>query len=121
LERDPALGARLTSIARESGLLGPQPCAQHNIARTHTTPPARAEAPAGEPPDPFALLRERGEDGLRAVLNELDVAGLRAIVRMHRLDPARISVRWTARDRLVALITEQVRARARHGRAFERI
>ena len=67
------------------------------------------------------MLRKDGEDGLRAQLAQLDVAALRQIVRAHRLDPARISARWTATDRVIALIVEQVRARANHGRAFERL
>ncbi len=72
-------------------------------------------------PDPFVLLRERGEIGLRAALEELELATLRQLVRAHHLDPARISARWTARDRVVTLIVTQVQARANHGKAFARV
>ncbi|HYM26651.1 MAG TPA: hypothetical protein VET66_00750 [Steroidobacteraceae bacterium] len=71
--------------------------------------------------DPFALLRSGGEDGLRRALGVADVATLHRIVRTHRLDPARVSARWTARERLVELIVTQVRARASHGQAFARV
>lgn len=71
--------------------------------------------------DPFAALREHGEAGLRTQLGALDLEGLRAIVRAHRLDPARLASRWVDRERLAALIVEQVRARAALGRAFERV
>lgn len=72
-------------------------------------------------PDPFALLRAGGDDGLRQSLEQYDSYDLQRIIRAHRLDPARISARWTARDRLLALIVDQVRARANHGRAFEHV
>ncbi len=38
-------------------------------------------------PDPFALWAERGEDGLRVVLDGLRAGTLRAIIRAHQLDP----------------------------------
>jgi hypothetical protein len=39
-------------------------------------------------PDPFALSRRLGADGLRAALDELRLGTLRAIVREYTLDPA---------------------------------
>jgi hypothetical protein len=85
-----------------------------------SSPPLRGEGP-GERSDPFALLRDRGEAHLRTHLAALDLPALRQIIRVHRLDPARISARWTNRERLVALIVDQVRARADHGKAFSRV
>lgn len=38
--------------------------------------------------DPFALYTARGEDGLRAALDELRLGSLRAIVREHHIDPS---------------------------------
>jgi hypothetical protein len=76
-------------------------------------------APA--PLDPFAELRGHGEADLRAALAELDLAALRQIVRAFRLDPARVSARWTTPERVIELIVEQVRARAGLGRAFEHV
>jgi hypothetical protein len=67
------------------------------------------------------LLREGGESGLRAALAGLDLASLRQLVRTHRLDPNRVSARWSAHERVVALIVDQVRARANHGKAFARV
>lgn len=72
-------------------------------------------------PDPFALLRAGGVEAVREGLSQYDSYDLQRIIRTHRLDPARISARWTARERLLSLILDQVRARANHGRAFERV
>jgi hypothetical protein len=83
------------------------------------SPPARASA--APLPDPFQVLRVEGEAGLHAQLAGLEVSALRQIVRIHRLDPARISARWTNRERLVLLIVQQARARADHGKAFTRV
>jgi hypothetical protein len=71
--------------------------------------------------DPFAVLRDEGENALRAHLEAFTTSDLQGIIRAHRLDPARISARWTNRARLVDLIVAQVRARADHGKAFSRV
>lgn len=134
-ERDSALAARLREALRASGLLdgadhsrcaeGPPTVTRASRAgdtRRHTHRSDALTAAAGDPPpDPFVLLRERGEDGLRAALDGLELAALRTIVRTHRLDPARISARWTARERVIALIVTQVRGRADMGKAFARV
>ena len=117
-ERDPAFGQQIADAVRASGLLGTK---EEPPATRKKSSAKRQPSTPGEIPDPFQVLRQRGEDGLRAQLAQLDLASLRKIVRAHRLDPARISARWTAADRVIALIVEQVRARANHGRAFERI
>ena len=118
-ERDPAFGNQLAEAVRASGLLE---VAQASApARKKSGGTKRATAPAAELPNPFHVFRQHGEDELRTQLARLDIAALRQIVRAHRLDPARISARWTATDRVIALIVDQVRARANHGRAFERI
>lgn len=119
-ERDPAFGSQLAEAVRASGLLE---VAQQSapIRKKAGGGAMRATAPTAELLNPFHVFRQHGEDGLRTQLAHLDIAALRQIVRAHRLDPARISARWTATDRVIALIVEQVRARANHGRAFERI
>ena len=118
-ERDPAFGSQIAEAVRASGLLevaqAPSP------TRKKSGGAKRSASAAPELPDPFKILRQHGEDELRAQLARHDLAALRQIVRAHRLDPARISARWTATDRVIALIVDQVRARASHGRAFERI
>jgi hypothetical protein len=141
-ERDPAFGRQIAALLAESGLLttgsvkhpAPQPPPPQGEGEPESPPrakrasasPPRAgegpgERPVAPPPDPFALLREHGEVGLRERLDALDLAALRQIIRAHRLDPARITARWANRDRLVALIVDQVRARADHGKAFSRV
>jgi hypothetical protein len=130
-EVDPAFAAQLDMALRESGLLD-RPLAAAEVAdapewkrsgsRPRTvTRDAWQQFAGSEQPDPFALLRDRGEAGLRASLDTLDLQALRTLVRVHRLDPARISARWTARDRVVNLIVAQVRARADLGKAFSHV
>lgn len=122
-ESDSTFAAHLRSALAKSGLID----AQSDTSHQPTTSKPRARAGARLPadtehtPDPFGIYRGQGEDALRATLDALDLATLRAIVRTHRLDPARISARWSARERVITLIIEQVRARYNHGRAFERI
>jgi hypothetical protein len=117
-ERDPAFGQQIAEAVRASGLLSAK---EKPPATRKKSGAKRQQAGPGELPDPFQVLRQHGEDGLRVQLAQLDLASLRQIVRAHRLDPARISARWTNRDRVVALIVDQVRARSNHGRAFERV
>ena len=133
-EADPAFAALIDTALNESGLLD-RPLAAR-AASTAPASPSRKRSGSrpramtrdawqqfagNDLPDPFALLRDRGEAGLRASLDALDLPALRALVRLHRLDPARISARWTARERVVALIVAQVRARADLGKAFSRV
>ena len=120
-ESDAAFAAQMLDAARESGLTGAlgdvtsQPTAPRPSTRS------RKSAPATPAPDPFAIFRAQGVEGLRAALGALDLSTLRAIVRERRLDPARISARWTARERVISLIVDQVKARANHGQAFRRV
>jgi hypothetical protein len=133
-EADPDFAAQLDTALRESGLLerplaaraAPAAPASPSRKRSGSHPrtvtrDAWQQFAGSELPDPFALLRDRGEAGLRASLDALDLPALRALVRLHRLDPARISARWTVRERVVALIVTQVRARADLGKAFSRV
>jgi hypothetical protein len=115
-ERDPQLARQVAEALRDGGLRSPP-------ASTPARTRQRADRPAGSVPlpDPFLVLRAEGEEGLRGRLAELEVPALRQIVRIHRLDPARISARWTKRERLVTLIIQQARARADHGKAFSRV
>lgn len=126
VECDRAFGREVAALLEESGLLRAHAAKQET--RANARPPAagatvdRAASGASAPlPDPYVVLRQEGETGLRARLGTTEIAGLRQIVRAHRLDPARISARWMNRERLVELIVEQVCARADHGKAFARV
>lgn len=126
-ESDPAFSAQLQAALEESGLDG-QAAPQREVAgrgsraRQGSRAVATTTPATDEPlPDPFSVYRAQGEEKLRALLDTLELTSLRAIVRTHRLDPARISARWSARDRVIKLIVDQVKARANHGRAFERV
>ena len=115
-EEDATVAAAIGDALVRSGLLPPV-----KGTSRRATPASREPVQTLEVPDPFPIMRAQGEEGLRAALGALDVAALRQIVRRHRLDPARISARWTARDRITSLIVEQVTARLNHGKAFSRV
>jgi hypothetical protein len=120
-ERDAAFAEGVAAALAESGLL---PATRVRRAASHRARASEAAAGSVVPqatPDPFATLRGAGETGLRTALGAVEVAALHQIVRTYRLDPARISARWTARERLIELIVTQVRARAGHGQAFARV
>ena len=127
VEADPAVAKLVAAALYESGLLAGG--AAQPSARPGDGP---AQRPAGvlrgavvptatELPDPFAIWRAQGEDGLRSALDALSLPDLQRIVRAHRLDPARISARWTAPGRLVELVVSQVRAHLDHGKAFAHV
>ena len=132
-EADAAFAAQMLDAARESGLTSALPpgAAPPAPSTTNASAPARgargrksAQAASSAPTpalDPFAVYRAQGVEGLRAALSALELPALRVIVRERRLDPARISARWTARERVISLIVDQVKARANHGHAFERV
>jgi hypothetical protein len=127
-ERDPAFARHLGDALRASGLVPaewmPAPAEPSAPAPDGGSRGGRAsgkERQADQPLDPFVVLRSGGEAALRAALDALDLAALRRVVRAHHLDPNRVSARWSARERVIALIVEQVRARVNHGRSFERV
>ena len=120
-ERDARFASVVRHLLLESGLLATADLDEGNRARKRKRPASGGAAPEAATVDPFPVLREGGEAALRARLDTLDLVALRQIVRAHRLDPARISARWTARERVVSLIVEQTRARANHGKAFTRV
>ena len=111
VEADPTLATRLMS---ETAMKG-------ELKAPTQTPPRPAREVVAPPLDPFAVLRQLGEQGLQEALAALDLAALKAIVRAYRLDPARIAARWRAPERIIELIVEQAMARLNHGRAFERV
>ncbi|MGO8949023.1 MAG: hypothetical protein ACLQUY_15525 [Ktedonobacterales bacterium] len=73
------------------------------------------------PLDPFRVLHDQGKEGLGEILGSMELAELRAIVRRHRLDPARISARWRDRERVIQLIMSQVQAYENYGKAFAHV
>lgn len=133
VESNPTLAERVLAALRAEGLLAteehatprrskrrvsavPLPTATRGVNKSVGTDPQSTA-----PPDPFALLRARGEVGLRSALQPLELPMLRRIVRTYRLDPARISARWTARERVISLIVTQAMAQINQGKAFARV
>ena len=109
LERDPALARRVASAIAADGPAPATPSAEASSAHSDaapasSAPPTRARQRAARSfkpslvtgvspdlgpgiPDPFALARRLGPDGLRAALAELRRGTLRAIIREHGIAP----------------------------------
>jgi hypothetical protein len=68
--------------------------------------------------DPFAILKEHGEQGLRDRLDDESLETLRAIVRGFVLDPSRRSHKWVSRDKLIDLIVSRVAGESERGKVF---
>jgi hypothetical protein len=68
--------------------------------------------------DPFKIFGERGGEGLRGSLRELNLEQLKDIVAEHGMDQAKLAMKWRTTDRLIDLIATTVRERARKGDAF---
>ncbi|MBI4295248.1 MAG: hypothetical protein HY669_03680 [Chloroflexi bacterium] len=69
-------------------------------------------------PDPFEVLRLKGNEGFNQWLNALSIQELRAIVRQQRFDPSRLSDKWKTKDRFVLLIIGRVESRSKQGDTF---
>jgi hypothetical protein len=67
--------------------------------------------------DPYELLaKDEGE--LHLALLKLDLEQLKDIIAFHGMDQQKLAMRWKSKSRLVALIEDRVRNRARKGEAF---
>lgn len=132
LERDPALAHRVASaIAADTPTSMPAPrtrsaeasSAPSDAAPASSTPPTRARQRAARAftpslvtgispdfgpgiPDPFALARRLGPDGLRAALAGLRRGTLRAIIREHGIAPAAQVARLSDDARLREMILD---------------
>ena len=69
-------------------------------------------------PDVYLEHQKRGEEEFRFWLAGLDLAMLKAIVKVNGFDVTKTSRRWTEPDKFVSLITDQVKARLKRGTAF---
>src|SRR5271165_7504068 len=95
-DADAALAREIEMALVESGLL-PSPDRPRSASKEPRKPPTA-------PIDPFRVLRDEGDESLHNRLESLELPELRAVVRRHRLDPARISARWRDRERVIQLI-----------------
>jgi hypothetical protein len=124
-EQDPAFGQQIATLLAEAGLLPGSASAPAGKRAARAGSAGRrvggAAVSAAVDVDPYSLLRTEGDETLRARLSTLTPTELHSVIRTHRLDPARISARWTSPARLIDLIVAQVRARADHGKAFSRV
>jgi hypothetical protein len=120
-EADASFAVHVQSALEESGLLGSlqshRPAGRKSGGRLGSKKESKPTAPL----DPFQIVREQSIVALRETLQKLDVEELHAIVRKYRLDPARISSRWTRNERVIDLIVDQVTAYAKHGQAFSHL
>lgn len=67
--------------------------------------------------DPFEVIQQ-GEEALKTRLEGLDLDQLKDIVAEHGMDLAKLAMKWKSKDRLIELIVNTVRSRARKGDAF---
>lgn len=105
LERDPVLARRVAGAIRVPAADTPHPETDERTGDPDGDTPAQPGRRTGKAfkprlvtgaapelgggiPDPFALREQLGEDGLRAALADLRLGTLRAIVRVHQLDPS---------------------------------
>ena len=120
-EADASLAVHIQSALEESGLLESLESHQPSRRKSGRSLGSPKESKPAAPLDPFQVLREQSIVALRETLEKLDLEELHAIVRKYRLDPARISSRWTRSERVIDLIVDQVTAYAKHGQAFSRL
>jgi hypothetical protein len=136
LERDPALARRVAAAiehAADSGRNGnaassPPPAREDGEAHTRSAARVGSDAKRASTvrpraftprlitgtspelgtgvPDPFALYRRLGEDGLRGALAGLRLGSLRAIVREYTLDPSGRLAAQNDAERLRSAILE---------------
>lgn len=78
----------------------------------------RSNRRAPGPLDPFGVVAEVGEAGLRERLLALDLEQLRDIVAEHGMDHDRLAMRWKDEGRVVERIVDKVRGRNSKGSAF---
>jgi hypothetical protein len=64
---------------------------------------------AGDRFNPVDVLDAGGEGALRALLSQLDLAPLRALVRAQGYDPERETSRWRSASRFIELIVEKAK------------
>ena len=68
--------------------------------------------------DVFAAFEECGEEEFHFWLRTLDVPTLKVVIQYNGLDPGKVGVRWSDKDKFIALIVEQTLARRKRGTAF---
>src|SRR5258706_16084577 len=99
-EADRAFGAHLLDAVRASGLAtllaeaAPPPPRAQTAKGAGRAAPAASAAASGF--DPFVVLREGGESGLRAALAGVDLASLHPLERTPRLGPQPFFAWWGA-------------------------
>lgn len=70
--------------------------------------------------DIATVYSEGGEIALRQKLEQLEIGELRAIIRRHGYDSAKLAEKWKNKDRLLNLIIGRVSARTEKGQVFIR-
>lgn len=68
--------------------------------------------------DPYGVLAEAGEDGLRSKLGDLTIEQLKDIIAQHGMDRDRLAMKWKDDGRLIERIVETAVSRATKGDAF---
>lgn len=112
--------ARRTPRFRRALLQALQPLAtEGEVSGTPGTTPARRGGRRSQGAlDPYGVLAETGEDGLRSKLAALRVEQLKDIIAQHGMDRDRLAMKWKDEGRLIDRIVETAVSRATKGDAF---
>ena len=105
-QANPRLARRLEKAFGET--IGNADTTNNEPRRNRRTPPLL---------DPF-ILYEQGEDHLRQALAGLELDQLKDIIAGHGMDRSRLALRWRSTNRLVDMIVDTVKIRARKGDVF---
>ncbi len=68
--------------------------------------------------NPFQVLSEEGEPGLKLRLQKLTTRELRLLIQENRLDSSGLSNKWKDKQRLISFAFERLLSRYRHGDVF---
>lgn len=68
--------------------------------------------------DPQQIIARNGEAGLREALSHLSTDQLKDVISAYGMDPSRLAMKWSNRERLSEHIVTTSLARAKKGDAF---
>lgn len=68
--------------------------------------------------DPFAVMKEEGDVGLKKRIDMMTVPQLKKLIQQNRLDSSGLSNKWRNKKRLAELALQRLRNRYVHGDVF---
>jgi hypothetical protein len=86
-------------------------------SKLFSKPKKKREKPVS-PIDAYRILREKGEQGLRQALENLELTELRNVLLAYNLDRQQLARKWKNEDRLRQFILERLVAHFKSGNVF---